>query len=277
MRVLLVTFTFGLEYAAIFERHFRDSVVRYCDRVGYDFRQVREPLDGFTLPGVRAEGRLAQKVLVGTRAFAGEAYDAVVWLDADVFVTPHAPDVVAACGGMEDGRVCGTNQNALLNPRARLFNQVTRGYEQTGREWYRDRGLDFARDDVLQSGVLVFYPRHHSALCAEIYAASIAHPAYRAHGEDQPFLSYEFLRRGTVRFIDWEWNAVWPLYANFVSVSDDAKDRLETMTRCLFVANFVHFASRTDVSLLSAAVAGYDALAARVEEGACPSGGGGAA
>lgn len=261
MKTLLVTFTFGQRYEELFALHFRASVVGYCLRHGYEFRQVRSPLDGFRA-ATRGGGVLAQKLLVATLEFGGE-YDAVVWLDSDVYVTEDAPDIVAACP--DTGVVCGTNQNAQFNERVRLYNQLSHGYEQTGSEWYADRGIDFDADDVLQSGVLVFRPKHHSQVCSEIYEATIRNEHYRRHGEDQPFFSYEFLRRGLVHFLDWEFNAVWPLHFNFVSVGrgDDAEKRA-IMSRLLFISHFVHFTSAADVSLLDSALEGYRDLKSRV-------------
>ena len=136
---------------------------------------------------------------------------------------------------------------------------------------YADRGVAFDSEDVLQSGVLVFWPRSHGALCREVYDAVTRSDAYRRHGEDQPFFSREFLRRGLVHFLDWEFNAVWDLHHNFVAVRpDDRGDKVELMARLLFVANFVHFTSLADVGLLPEARRGYDDLAARAAcEGAC--------
>lgn len=260
------TFTFGRRHEEAFGAHFRGPVVDYCARHGYDFRQVTEPLDGFRA-ATRAGGVLAQKLLVAAEDFAA-GYDAVVWLDSDVYVAPHAPSIAAAC---PEGKICGANQAAQLNRRARLFNQITRGYERTAREWYADRGVAFDSEDVLQSGVLVFWPRSHGALCREVYDAITRSDAYRRHGEDQPFFSREFLRRGLVHFLDWEFNAVWDLHHNFVAVRpDDRGDKVELMARLLFVANFVHFTSLADVDLLPEARRGYDDLAARAAcEGAC--------
>ena len=262
-RALVATFTFGLRYEALFAWYFRASVLRYCERHGHDFRQYLQPLDGFRSAGTRAQGLLAQKLLVATRPFS-EGYDAVVWVDGDVYVADHAPDVVAACP--DTGVVCGTNQNAQVNARLRLYAQVTRGLEQRGATWYADRGIAFEEDDVLQSGVLVFRPKHHGALCREIYEAIIADDHYRRHGEDQPFFSYEFLRRGLVHFLRWEFNAVWQIHHHFVALRpDDDDDKVEILARLLFVANFVHFTSMADVHLLPEAARRAADVAAKID------------
>ena len=111
----------------------------------------------------------------------------------------------------------------------------------------------------------------HSLLAKRNRQVDLNNPPYRRHGEDQPFFSREFLRRGLVHFLDWEFNAVWDLHHNFVAVRpDDRGDKVELMARLLFVANFVHFTSLADVDLLPEARRGYDDLAARAAcEGAC--------
>jgi len=254
MRKAIVTFIIGEKYKAAFNRYFRSGVEAYAKRHQYDLICIEQPLDSFRW-ATRASGILMQKLLITTQEWSSK-YDYIVWLDSDIYITLHAEDIVK---GLDTDCVVGTNQSRQINDRMRLYNQVSRGYEQTAKKWYVDRGIDCEYSDVLQSGVMVFQPKKHAGMCQEIYDSVIQNPHYRRHGEDQLFISYELLKRGSLEFISWEFNAVWVLHYNFVG-----GDKTAAMAKLMFISNFIHYCNLTDAECIFDAEKAYSDLSRKI-------------
>lgn len=260
MKKAIVTFTIGEKYNLYFNKYFEKSILKYCLKYNYDFIRLTEPLDPNVHFNTRANGILIQKLLVATQDWSHE-YDYIVWIDSDIYITDSAEDICSFIDLSENKqKIFMCNQSAQINKRMRLFNQLTRGFELNAQTWYRDRGIidgiidnNSKYDDVGQSGVIVFQPSIHAAICQEIYNSTITNPHYQRHGEDQPFISYELLKRNMLEFLPWEFNAVWELHANMFIIPSSTNNRLqkETLGRLMFISHFIHFTSMNGVDLIA--------------------------
>jgi len=258
MKKAIVTFAIGDKYLHHYNEYFRESVEIYCETYDYELIVLTETLDSFRAP-TRANGILIQKLLICCQEWS-KKYDYIVWLDADIYINDMATDIVSEC--LDTDKVCGCNQNSQINEKVRLYNQLSRRYEQTGEKWYKDRGIKFECNDVLQSGVIVFQPKKHFKLCQDIYDSTIKNPFYLQHGEDQPFISYEFLKRDMVKFLRWEYNAVWSLHYNFcktfyIDRLEEDRNKTNIMSKLMFISNFIHYTSLMDVNKIKKAQVEY--------------------
>lgn len=260
MKKVLVTFAIGGRHKTAFNTYFRKSVEAYAAKYNYDFICIETPLHAYTAP-TRANGILMQKLLITCQPWSAD-YDYIVWLDSDIYITPHAEDIITACKNTT--KVCAINQAAHPNRRQRLLNQITRGYEQTSKQWYKDRGIDTELDDVLQSGVMVFQPKHHASLCQEIYDRTIKNPHYSRHGEDQPFISYELLKQDQVDFISWEYNTIWTQHYNIYKQQPSDTEKALIMGKLMFITNFIHYTSLEDVHIIDLAKKHYDFYTSKI-------------
>lgn len=274
----IVTFTIGDKYNQNFDKYFEKSILRYCLKYDYDFIRLTEPLDPNVHFNTRANGMLIQKLLITTQDWSHE-YDYLVWIDSDIYITESAEDICSFINVSDNifsnhnssNKIFMCNQSTQINRRMRLFNQLTRGFELDALTWYRDRGIIVDNNssnnssnkskpdynDVGQSGVIVFQPALHATICQEIYNSTIANPHYQRNGEDQPFISYELIKRNMLEFLPWEFNVVWELHANMFIVPSQnhlniqSNVKRETLGRLMFISNFIHFTSMNGVDLIS--------------------------
>jgi len=261
MKKALVTFAIGERHKTAFDTYFRKSVEDYAEKYNYDFICIEKPLHTFTAP-TRANGFLIQKLLITTQPWSSK-YDYIVWIDSDIFITPHAEDIINYC--QNTTKVCATNQASHINRRQRLLNQITRNYEQTSCQWYKDRGIDTQIEDVLQSGVMVFQPAIHSQICQQIYDSVIENSHYIRHGEDQPFISYMLLKQDLVHFIPWEFNTVWVQHYNIYKQQQTDTEKTALMGKLMFITNFIHYTSLEDIRLISNAIGQYKDYVSKIK------------
>jgi hypothetical protein len=261
MRKALVTFAIGEKHKAAFNAYFRKSVETYAKKFNYDFICIESRLHPFTAT-TRANGILMQKLLITTQPWS-KNYDYIVWIDSDIYITPHAEDIIPYC--QNTTKVCATNQASHINRRQRLLNQLMRGYEQTSQQWYKDRGIDTQIDDVLQSGVMVFQPAIHAPVCQEIYDRIIKNPHYKRHGEDQPFISYELLKQDQVHFIPWEFNTIWTQHYNIYKQQPSDEEKTAIMGKLMFITNFIHYTSLEDVNIIEKAKVRYNDYVSKIK------------
>lgn len=251
MKRALVTLAVGDVYLTAFHKYCLDSWYSYGQRHGYDIIVITELPDN----SERALNRSPawQKCLVGESQLV-QQYEQVVWLDADIVINSFKSPCV--CQGIATDKVAAVDDNSV--PSYALHSLVKRRMEQvygitdSGMP-YRTRGISTEHNRVVQTGVLVFSPRHHQWLFRKVY------DQYEDLGDPSKnyemfFLSHELLQNNMVQWLDYRFNfTVWYdilLYYPFLfdkvaeTIALNNLDKLKEicMSNCVAMNYFAHFA-----------------------------------
>jgi hypothetical protein len=203
----IVTLLLGEEYRTIWERVCRPSWEHYADRFGHDICVITAPLD--VSPRAAARSPAWQKLLVLDQPWA-QRYERILWLDADILISPRALDIfkyaadptcIGACGGGEQlsdaEKIAYLNWawNTELHPSC--VRQAWQMYQEAS---HRDHGLA-ADVPTLGTGVLVLSPVHHARLLRAIYATDGESRLY-----EQPAFMQAVAEAGRVQYLDPRFN-----------------------------------------------------------------------
>jgi hypothetical protein len=214
MRRAIVTLCIGQGYLDGFNSYCRNNWQAYGQKIGCEVLVIGEPLD--TSDRAKSRSPAWQKCLVPQRPeLAG--YDQIAWVDADIlFNVAEAPSVF---DGVPLDKIGGVEATSFTN-RAIYLKQWARQQAQmaaagikftpcyTNQDWYRQLGLtDSPPEDVLQTGVMVFSPRHHAALFRHVYDR-YEDPGPLSWNLEMRPLSYEIIRRGLAHWIDHRFNTI---------------------------------------------------------------------
>jgi hypothetical protein len=129
-----------------------------------------------------------------------QAYHSVLWLDADIVMSPralsifdYAPDAAKIGICVTGGRLSEVERLIYLE---RLYNVQFRAdmaemaWSQENYKQYTHDGLP-EHDVMYNTGVMVLSPRHHRALFRDVYQGEEYGKLY-----EQPLLSHEIIVRG---------------------------------------------------------------------------------
>ena len=205
----LVTLAIGNEYAARFEQYCRPAWSAYAKRCGYDLFVFNSTLD----QSVRASSRPIywQKHLILEQETLAK-YQQVAFIDSDIVINVNtAPPVFEGVpeerlGAVDEYPVpdAVTYRRALVMTylRARRLRQPFL-HNLTPEEFYRRRGFpEFG--EVVQSGMFVCSPRHHREILRKIH--EYEDTSVPTHTLEMAAMSYEFLSRKLVTWIDYRFN-----------------------------------------------------------------------
>ncbi|WP_395670347.1 hypothetical protein [Phenylobacterium sp.] len=250
-RRAIVSVVIGEEYKAIWSTMSQASWQAYCARHGYDLIIVTEPLD----TSGRAAGRSPawQKLLVLNEPWSA-LYDRIVWIDADIVISPTAPDIVAASPDPAKVGVCISGDQMSEADKhvyfERLYNmqvdplQAARAWEIHEANRLAEDGITEAGAPMLNTGVMVLTPALHNDLFLETYALDGKSRLY-----EQPQLSYQLWKRGLIHRLsarfNWIVQEVLTLQFHEASAVASEKDLVEIvayMRKELGRCYFLHFA-----------------------------------
>jgi hypothetical protein len=241
MKVLLVTIAIGEKYIQEYNRLFRPSQEAYARRCGYDFKVLTDYIDTrLRIPDLIS----LNKILVCSPPWAAN-YDFVIFVDADVIISKHAPPIhLATDFGDSIGVIDEYSQPSLSE---RLLFQQRMGWEPNASAYYKLCGFEINTDMVFNTGVLVLQPRKHRGFLESIYKKNaifaVGHPR-RFHYE-QSCIGYEIQTTGNYVLLPNKYNAIWGLYK---SCRENEHVGLQD-----FVNNnyFIHLAGRCDIDKVS--------------------------
>ncbi len=209
----MVTLAVGKSYADQWERLCRVNWQRYADRHGYDLICFKEPLDG-SERGARRSPSWQKCLVLGQPSV--QKYERVVWMDSDILVNWASAPCVAA--GVAVEKVGAVDAWSIPTPELSEV-ALQRLYEHWGdtclhvahtpREYYAIDGFDCDFEGVVQGGVLVLSPAHHTRTLEDIY---FGYEETDKGNYETRALSYELLKAGLVQWIDHRFNLVWLAY-----------------------------------------------------------------
>lgn len=215
-RKALATLVIGEHFQYIFDRWFRPSWEAYCARHKLDLVVVNKPLDDSDRG--RSRSPSWQKLLIH-QAPELAGYSQIAWVDCDIAISPHAPNVfdfvpVEKVGAANDRSIPTPEDHLMVLERsyAEWTRQGIHYFSNlTAREYYANVGIACDFEGVVQAGVFVFSPAHHAGLMERVYRD------YESAGADalnheMRFFSYELLKAGLVEWISAKFNMTWTFY-----------------------------------------------------------------
>ncbi|MDP2012060.1 MAG: hypothetical protein Q8K11_17965 [Phenylobacterium sp.] len=197
-RNAIVTVLVGQAYVETWRVMCEANWRAYAERWGFDLIVIAHLPDAS--PRGRGRSPAWQKLLVLDQPWSG-AYERIVWIDADIVIAAHAPDILrevpdpANVGASLSGAQFSEAEkhiyferlhNLMVEPQ--LAPLAWRFTEENG---FSESEIDGEGAPMLNTGVLVMSPQHHNGLLLEIYASESASRLY-----EQPLLSREIHRAG---------------------------------------------------------------------------------
>jgi len=205
-RILLVTIAIGERYLAEYNRLFRPSQQAYAARHAYDFKVITD-----WLSAERDHNCVSfQKILVASQPWSSD-YDIIVFVDADIYINPDAPEIPY---WTLEGRIGCVNE--WFPGRAKFA--ATRGWETSAADYYALGSKDFVLpatvgNILINTGVLIMQPLLHGDFLEDIYKRHIGGAPGHKRGfhYEQAAIGYELIKAGMYTLIDVRWNALLPL------------------------------------------------------------------
>jgi len=197
MKVCLGVISIGETYNREFEKLFKPSIVRYCQKYGYDLKVFTNFLDN---THKQFDTISFQKCLVPSFLMD---YDLVVILDADIYIENIAPAVHV----LELNNKIGIVDEAAQSPSANE-KIIELGIFHHPEKYYKLAGFELATTRILNTGVMICNPKIHAEYLKSIYEKyvdkSIGHPR-RFHYE-QSCIGYELQTNQMYTLLGNPWN-----------------------------------------------------------------------
>lgn len=211
----IVTLVVGERYQSVWRRYFEPNWRAYADRHGYDLVVHETPLDQSAKAKTRSVAWQKCLILSDHRC---DAYERVVWIDADIAINPVTAPCIASC--VPADKIGGTDAYTLFTRALydALYAEQLKAWaacgakaiiNRTGSEFYRRYGIETNLDDVIQTGVLVLTPARHREVLEHVYASYEDKGGTEWNYEMRP-LSYEIVRAGLHHFVDQRFNLIYP-------------------------------------------------------------------
>jgi hypothetical protein len=194
---LIVTVAIGEQYRDLWEGGCRASWELYAAQWNADIVVITGYLDDSEAALARSPAW--QKLLILDQPWA-QRYQSVLWLDADILISPRAlnifeyatdPTKIGLC--VNGGRLSEAERLIYLE---RLYGVQFRA-DMAAMAWSQETYKHYTHDalpehDVMyNTGVMVLSPPHHSDLFRDVYQGKEYGKLY-----EQPLLSHEIIERG---------------------------------------------------------------------------------
>ena len=209
-----MTLAVGEKFCQRFEQYYLPSWRRYVARHRLDLVILKEPLDNSRRAASRSPAWM--KCLVGMHPTVAH-YEQVAWVDADIVISEHAPDVFSGVNSDEVGAVdLRAIDTAYPGATARtaawgMAHRFAVESADASTVFYERWGLPVAElgekaNQVVQTGCFVFSPRLHAPMMAGVYRNYEDKGSANWNYEMWP-LSFELVKNTRIRWLDWRFNA----------------------------------------------------------------------
>lgn len=254
-RQAIVTVLVGESYVETWRAMCQPNWQAYADRHGFDLIVIAHLPD----TSERGMGRSPawQKLLVLDQPWSA-AYERIVWIDADIVIAGHAPNILAVVP--DPARVGASLSGAQFSEAEKhiyfeRLHRVVVEPQLAALAWQFTEDNGFAESEIdrdgalmLNTGVLVMSPRHHNAMLLEIYASDSASRLY-----EQPALSRTIHHAGLLTAITPRFN--WVIHERrFLDFADvetiehpDMPRLIAHLRNELSKAYFLHFAGSMNI------------------------------
>jgi len=248
----IVTVIIGGEYLKIWKTLCEANWRAYADLHGYDIFVISDYIDKSDASLARSPAW--QKLLILEQPWS-QRYERIIWMDADIVISPTAIDILEAAKHPEKVGICAVGDQLSLAEKhiycEHIFNTKILPHDVAER-WdahiagqYSGNGERWTGGPMLSTGVMALSPRHHQAIFREIYRRKEVTRLY-----EQAFLSRALLDAGLHQLISprFNWGVHEMLLVNF---SPDDTVQLATYQHHLRIqlrnAYFLHFAGSFQV------------------------------
>lgn len=215
MKAAIMTFVIGEQYQKMYDAVFRDSVEKYCAKYGIDLKLITEPIVPFT----NKQNLLCQKLIALSQEWAKE-YDAIAWVESDILISPHAPNIFDE---VTDDKVLFVNDHNYMDAwyMKQWHDDRKIGYSSMTEYIRNAGGIPDAQEIELgvNEGVTVFQPKYHAEYLKNLYDSRDWSLQPGQVGRDGTVLAsgeiwwwYSVIKDGMSRHIDNRWNAQWCYY-----------------------------------------------------------------
>lgn len=254
MKQTLATFVIGDRFQTLFRDYCASGWQAYAERHRYDLHVLDRVIDDS--PRGRSRSVSWQKCILLEHSELSR-YDRVVWIDADVIINPDSPDIG---DGVPLDKIGAVDEYATpsRDVHRRLLSELYDNWRRAGisyidnlapEDFHHAFGLPEPMPSVVQAGVMVLSPAHHTALLRHVY------DAYEDKGNGWNYemrpLSYEIQRAGAAHWLDPRFNMLWLLarqqHYPFVDQTTNPATRHWLLRKCATRAwlnsYFLHFAA----------------------------------
>ena len=242
----MVTFAIGEKYQKEFQ-NFKPSIEAYCKKYDWDFIEVKELFE------IVEDRRfiICQKLLIACQEWS-KKYEAVVWVDSDMWITDNCPEIPTPAPGkigicIEEAMHCWDIQKKV---------HEKRGWQLDNKEYYERFG--FKEDTppwIMNAGLMVFRTDFDiRPLYDEMVETVRKIPVQSENGTlnhyEQPYLGWKLFKDDSYEIMDWRYNIVWPVWRCIVAEPYDSVNELvKPMTKLFEMAYTVHFTDREDLAV----------------------------
>jgi len=204
-KVLLVSVAIGDKYLGEYNKLFRPSHENYAKKCFYDFRVVTDFLDK---EHTHKSTVSLTKILVCSQPWS-DAYDYIVYVDADVLINIKAPPIVEY--KFLGDKIGIVNEYDELRPRDYSYVQNLLNWGSSATEYYAMAGFDIKTNVMLNTGVMIFQPKKHRAFLDAVYNKyidqALNHP--RSFHFEQSAIGYEMQTKDMYTVLNPKFNAIW--------------------------------------------------------------------
>jgi hypothetical protein len=248
----IVTLCVGDEYVRLWGHLCKRGWELYAAQNNFDLIVLSQPLDDSERG--RARSPAWQKLLILDQDWA-QNYEQIVWIDADILIAPHSPNILDYVPDPRRIGICivadqlsSAQKHVYLE---RLYKQRIAA-ESAEAVWLLHNNSPFERDGIdvkdckmLSTGVMVLSPCHHRQLFRECYSKEGTTQLY-----EQPALSYVIWHSGLMQSLsprfNWTVHEAMTLYFNRVPqlpLLDGEMANIHTFVENEYEkAYFLHFA-----------------------------------
>lgn len=238
MKVLLVSLAIGDKYINEYNELFYKSQYQYCQKHGYDFKLITKRLIG----SINHPDNISfDKALMFSQPWS-EEYDWVVFIDADILISPIAPAIHKHFLNKE--KVYVADEYSQPNTEARIAVQKKMGWETSAQDYYQLAGFSIETKKMINTGIIGCCPEINGKFMKSIHfkhsIRSLGHP--RHFHFEQSAIGYELQKENKDEYLDNRFNAVWNIHK-----LHDSKIQLDNFVN---VNYFIHFAGKVDFDLI---------------------------
>lgn len=220
MKRALVTLVIGDKYIQRFKKYCAVNWKEYANKYNYDVVVIDNYIDASRKAKNRSPSW--QKCLILQHEKVKE-YDRVIWIDSDVVINfKNAPDIsegvpLETVGAVDQYSILGRNIYLAMLKRCYIEwekQNINFIKNLSPSDYHKVYGLLQDFNHVVQTGVMVLSPEYHNKIISQVYEKYDDRGGPEWNYEMRP-LSYELQLNFDIKWLDYRFNFVWPVFQQF--------------------------------------------------------------